>query len=100
MTIIDSIPHAILGISGIFTANASKSKFANVNDPSIPHSSTGLVIFVLLVLLILEILLLIATYKLTNSIFETILCFLFGAIYLFFAHIYYGFSGYKYIKVK
>ena len=70
--------------------------FSNVAKPS--TAFTPLIIVILIIIVIRYILLLIATYKLTNSALQTVLCFLFGIIYLTFAYIYYGFSGYKFTK--
>ena len=91
---------AIFGASGALI-NTSSS-FADVpaaTAVAINSSALGaVVITILVIILIIYILLLIATYKLTHSVLQTLLCLIFGIIYLTFAYIYYGFSGYKFAK--
>jgi steroid 5-alpha reductase family enzyme len=64
------------------------------------QTDTGLIVFIvilILVTIIVQILLLIAVYKITNeSLIDTLLCLAFGSVYVVFAIIYYGFSGYKF----
>lgn len=72
-----------------------KEKFEN--------SSAGviavIVIFVVL-FLVLWVMSLMATYRLTDSTLQVVLCVLFGSFYLFFAWIYYGFTGHKLVKIS
>jgi len=82
------------GFAGFVTSTATKK--ANFTDANSSLSTT--IIVVLIICLIIGILLLMATYKLTGSGLQTVLCFFFGAFYLIFAFIYYGFSGYKLVK--
>ena len=60
--------------------------------------STTVVVVIVVIILVVQILLLMATYKLTGSGLQTTLCFFLGCFYLMFAFIYYGFSGYKFVK--
>jgi hypothetical protein len=84
------------GVSSLIATTATqKANFTNTDSDS---SLSTTIIVVLIICLIISILLLIATYKLTGSALQTILCLLFGAFYLVFAFIYYGFSGYKLVK--
>ena len=86
------------GVSSLIATTATqKANFANT-DSNTDSSLSATIIVVLIICLIIGILLLIATYKLTGSALQTILCLLFGAFYLVFAFIYYGFSGYKLVK--
>ena len=62
-------------------------------------STTSLVIAIIIVILF-YILFIVATYKLTGSVFQTILCILFGVGYIFLAYLYYAYAGYKYLKPK
>ena len=85
---------ATLGLSGLAMPFATtKSNFADVSS-----SISTTIIIVVIIILIIWIMLLMSTYKLTHSVLQTVLCFFFGFIYLVFAFIYYGFSGYKFAK--
>ena len=66
--------------------------------PSTSKISTGLLIFIVVLIVVFEILLLVSTYKLTNSGWQTFFCLLFNVIYLVLAFIYYGMAGYKFTK--
>jgi hypothetical protein len=82
---------ATMGLAGLAVPN--KAKFTDVSS-----GITTAVIIILIIIFIVWIMLLMATYKLTDSGAHTVLCALFGAFYLAFAFIYYGFSGYKFVK--
>jgi len=69
----------------------AKSNFTNI-------APFAVVIFLLIIAITISILILMATYKLTGSGLQTILCLFFGRYYLMFAFIYYGFAGYKFVK--
>jgi len=85
---------ATMGMAGLVMPSATnKSHFEDVSS-----NITTTIIIVVIIILILWIMLLMSTYKLTGSALQTILCFFFGFIYLVFAFIYYGFSGYKFAK--
>ena len=85
-----------LGASGLIPM-ASKPGRSNFSDSGM---TTGLVILIL-VLILLEVLLLVAVYRLTDGSWaNVILCLFFGSIYMFIALIYYGFTGHKFVKVK
>jgi protein-S-isoprenylcysteine O-methyltransferase Ste14 len=82
---------AILAVQNLFKSN----KFSN--------TSTGAVIFILFIVilfLVLWIMSLMATWRLTDSVLQVVLCFLFGCIYLFFAWIFYGFTNHKLVKIS
>lgn len=79
------------GVSSLMTLTPiQKATFANIDT-----TINTVLMFVFLIMMIVYILLLMATYKLTGSGLQTILCLLFGSTYLIFAFIIYGFSGYK-----
>ena len=97
------------GVVGLVTSaivSDKKAHFANVPQASNTANTTltkamgsisnTTIIVICVILIIVIIMLCIAVYKLTDSIWQTILCFLFGALYLIVATMYYGFSGYKY----
>ena len=82
------------GASGLLLNNLTgKSNFEDTNS----ISSTAL-IFVIILVILFCILFIVATYKLTGSTLQTILCIFFGAIYILLAYLYYAFAGYKYLK--
>ena len=87
------------GASGLLINSLSgRSNFADTPTATASNekiSTTILIIIIVLVILFI-ILFSVATYKLTGSTLQTILCILFGAIYILIAYIYYAFSGYKY----
>ena len=72
------------------------SKFEDT--PPAKAKSIGIIILLILLMIIIIffVLLLRAVYNLTGSGFQTLLCFLFSTMYLVFATMYYGLSGYKY----
>ena len=72
-----------------------KEKFENSSSTLI----AVIVIFVV-IFLVLWVMSLMATYRLTNSTLQVILCLLFGSFYLFFAWIAYGFTGHKLVKMS
>ena len=73
----------------------SPSRFANVEKSSSSSAGWGFVLLIIFFLLIVFMSCK-ATYNLTDSLLQSILCFLFGGIYMYFAFLYYGFSGYKF----
>ena len=73
----------------------SSSPFANVQQKENVSSGSTFIIVVLIALLIVFMSCK-ATYNLTDSLLQSILCFLFGGLYMYFAFLYYGFSGYKF----
>ena len=84
------------GLSGIALkslSNQQKSNFEDVNA----ISTTNLIIIIGIILLIIT-LFAVATYKLTHSYFETILCILFGLFYVMLAFLYYAYAGYCFKK--
>ena len=86
-------PKYLLGASSLLI----KDTFEDVPAESSTVASATL-ITILVIIVIVCILLAIATYKLTNSKLQTVLCLLFGMFYIVIAYIYYGFSGYKFIQ--
>ena len=90
----DFINAVTFGASSVLLPSNPKSNFENTETSS---SSTTLFI-IIIVLIIIVLCSTIATYKLTNSGFQTLLCFLFGFLYMSIAYIYYGLSGRKICK--
>ena len=86
-------PKYLLGASGLLI----KDRFENVQTSGNTAASATL-ITILVIIVIVCILLAVSTYKLTNSVLQTILCLIFGMFYIVIAYIYYGFAGYKFIK--
>ena len=74
----------------------SSSPFANVQQKDSASSLTTFIIVLIIIVLLIVFMSCKATYNLTDSVLQTILCFLFGGIYMYFAFLYYGFSGYKF----
>ena len=72
-----------------------KSNFEDVNT----FTTTQLVIVILIILLLIT-LFAVATYKLTNSYFETVICIFFGCFYVMIAFLYYAYAGYCFKKIK
>ena len=86
------------GVSGITLRSlaAQQSNFEDV-DNNLDTNQTLVVIFIILLILILFA---VATYKLTGSALQTMLCILFGVFYIVIAYLYYAFAGYKLTKSK
>jgi cell division protein FtsW (lipid II flippase) len=86
------------GVSGIILKSLSEQQKSNFEDVE-TFTTTQLVIVILIILLLVT-LCAVATYKLTNSYFETILCIFFGLFYIMLAFLYYAYAGYHFAKVK
>ncbi len=82
-----------LGVSGLINTT-TKSGFDNTSSGMI-----ALIVIIVVLCVSLWIMSLIATYRLTGSSLQVILCFFFGCIYLFFAWIYYGITNHKLVKM-
>jgi hypothetical protein len=87
---------AMFGASGALLGGR-KSGFADAKQEE-SSGGIGFLIFIAILLLVTAILLIVSTYKLTNSGLQTFLCFLFGLFYIVIAYIYYGMAGYKFAK--
>ena len=96
--------HLLASVSGGFVGAALSfvnkptqvARFENVSESS--TTSILVLSIIIIVYMLVSVLAMIATYKLTDSTFQTILYFFLGCIYLTFAIIYYGFSGHKFVK--
>ena len=91
-----NLPSASFGLSGLLL----KDNFTDVPTTTNAASSemSSALVIIIVIIIIFYILLLMATYKLTSSALQTILCLIFGIFYLTLAFIYYGFAGYKFMK--
>jgi surface polysaccharide O-acyltransferase-like enzyme len=85
--------HPVAGLVDTYNSTLNTNKFDNTSNLSL-----GLVIFICIVAIVLWIMLLIATYRLTHSALQVVLCLLFGSIYLFCAWIYHVFNKYRLVK--
>lgn len=94
--VIDTFKHGMLGgalgVAGVVDTT-NKSRFENTSSSMI----AGIVIIVI-ICVALWIMSLIATYRLTGSSIQVVLCFFLGSIYLFFAWVYYGMTNHKLVK--
>lgn len=89
------------GASGLLINSLSgRSNFTDTTTGAGSNStiSTTTLIIIIIIIILFLILFVVATYKLTGSTLQTILCILFGAIYILLAYLYYAFAGYKYLK--
>ncbi len=93
------------GASGLLVNSLSgRSNFTDITNATTATNatnatiSTTTLIIVIIIVILFFILFVVATYKLTGSVLQTMLCVFFGAIYILLAYIYYAFSGYKYLK--
>ena len=92
--LVDLATKSLGGVAGLaMPSQTSIGHFTNVS-PGI----TATIIIVVVIILVIWIMLLMSIYKLTDSGLQTVLCFFFGGFYLILALIYYGFSGYKFVK--
>jgi hypothetical protein len=83
----------VVGCSGVIKT-LTTARFDNVSSTLI-----AVIIIVVLLALTLWILSLVATYRLTDSVFQVIIALFFGSIYLFFAWIIYGMTNHKLVKM-
>ena len=93
-TLSSSILHPGAGLVSAYIETKKSNKFGN--------TSAGMVAAIIIIVVIavaLWIMSLVATYRLTGSALQVILCLFFGSIYLFFAWIYYGMTRHKLVKV-
>jgi len=82
------------GASGLLIDSLSGR--SNFTDTTTISTTTLIIIIIIIILFLISFI--VATYKLTGSTLQTILCILFGAIYILLAYLYYAFAGYKYLK--
>ena len=78
------------------TQAKSSSPFANVHQKENFTSESSFMLIVIIIALLIVFMSCKATYNLTDSLLQSILCFLFGGLYMYIAFLYYGFSGYKF----
>jgi hypothetical protein len=93
-TLSSSILHPGAGLVSAYVETKKSNKFGNTSGGMI----LGIIIIIILAIA-LWIMSLVATYRLTGSTLQVILCLLFGSIYLFFAWIYYGMTRHKLVKM-
>jgi len=86
------------GLSGIALQSLSEQQ-SNFEDVDNDINTTQLLVVIAIILLIIT-LFAVATYKLTGSALQTMLCILFGVFYIVLAYIFYAFAGYKLTKSK
>ena len=86
------------GLSGIVLKSLSEQQKSNFED--VNNISSNQIIIVIVIILLLITLFAVATYKLTNSYFETILCIFFGCFYIILAFLYYAYAGYTFKKIN
>jgi len=88
----DLLVGGVAGIAGVAN-KLTRSGFSNV-------SSVVLVVVIIIIVtaVALWIMSIMATYRLTGSTLQTVLCLFFGSIYLFFAWVYYGMNNYKLVQ--
>ena len=80
-------------------ANIPPEKVLGIQDQKQTQNSVGSIIATIIIFVIIILIMYYsskAVYNLTDSLLQTICCFLFGVFYLYFAVLYYGLSGYKY----
>lgn len=85
----------VAGIAKAYNEVQQTNKFGDASGGVV-----AVIIIFVLIAIILWIMSLVATYRLTGSGLEVVLCFIFGSMYLFFAWIYYGFTGHKLVKIS
>ena len=89
------------GVSGLLINSLSgRSNFGDTTPTNTPTISQTTLIIVIVIVILFSLLFIVATYKLTGSVFQTILCILFGVVYIIIAYLYYAYAGYKYLKPK
>jgi len=86
------------GLSGIAFKSLSNHQKSNFED--VDTLTTTELVIVIVIILLLVTLFSVATYKLTNSYFETFLCVFFGFFYIMLAFLYYAYAGYCFKKIK
>jgi uncharacterized membrane protein YgcG len=96
----------LAAVYNYYKTTATTSRFENViqgqtaaTASGSTTASSGLIIAIIAILILILILLYYAckaVYNLTDSTWQTVCYFFFGVIYLYFALLYYGLSGYKY----
>ena len=87
--------HPVAGLISAYQETQKSNKFGD--------TSSGMVTFIVIIVIVfigLWIMSIMSTYRLTGSTLQTVLCIFFGSLYLFFAWIYYGFTGHKLVKMS
>jgi hypothetical protein len=83
-------------IVAAYNQTQAKSSFTNVHQKENFTSESSFMLIVIIIALLIVFMSCKATYNLTDSLLQSILCFLFGGLYMYIAFLYYGFSGYKF----
>lgn len=87
--------HPAAGLVSAYQETQQSNKFYD--------TSSGMVTFtviMVLILIVFWVMSIVATHRLTGSTLQAVLCLLFGSLYLFFAWVYYGFTGHKLVKMS
>ena len=79
-------------------ADLYKSSFKSNHFEDISEMSSGVLAFIIILALVLWIMTLISTYRLTHSGLQVVLCLFFGSFYISCAWIYYGYTNNKVVK--
>ena len=94
MSTSDLMNYVTLGASAVLIPS-QKSQFENTENSG---TSTTVLVFLIILLVLYIYCSLAATYKLTHSWLQVILCFFFGFLYMSIAYMYYGLAGYKIVR--
>ena len=94
-TLTSAAMHPAAGLVSAYQETQKSNKFGD--------TSSGMIAFIVIIVIVmisLWVMSIMATYRLTGSTLQTVLCLLFGTLYLFFAWIYYGFTRHKLVKMS
>lgn len=93
-TLSSSVMHPGAGLVSAYMETQKSNKFGDTSSGMV----AGIIIIVVIAVA-LWVMSLVATYRLTGSTLQVVLCLLFGSLYLFFAWIYYGMTRHKLVKM-
>ena len=94
-TVSTNLLHPLAGAVSVYNSTRARSNTDRFDNTA---TVSGIMIFIIVLAITLWVMSLVATYKLTSSKLQVVLCLLFGSMYLFIAWLYYGFSNYKFVK--
>jgi hypothetical protein len=90
-TVSNSLLHPVAGMVSAYNSLYKTSKFENMSTVQ-----PGVLAFIIILTLILWIMSIVSTHRLTNSVLQTVLCVFFCNLYVFLAWLYYGLSNNKF----
>ena len=95
-TVAPCLINPIIGCVTIYNSIYKTNKFDNVSNNNLAYIIGAICIVIFS--LIMWIMSIVATYRLTQSMLQCVLCLFFSTVYIVLAWLYYGVTSYKLVK--